>query len=172
MLQIFLLQIILINDLQYCNRTQLPVSASCSCLSHFYVGSIWDDSIFLAARSYTSSPDSPFSLRSSFTQSIHLFFGLPLLLLPYTSIPITLFPTYSSSLLITCPYHRILRSWTFFEIAPTFVLPLIYSLLILSKLVTPHIHRNIFISATSIFFPCAFFTAHTPSNTIALSKMY
>ena len=61
----------------------------------------------------TSSPDSSFSLRSSFTQSAHLFFGLPLLLLPCTSIPITLFPTHSSSLLITCPYHRILRSWTF-----------------------------------------------------------
>ena len=53
---------------------------------------------------------------------------------------------------------RILRSGTFFEISPTFVLPLI-SFLIVSKLVTPHIHRNIFISATSIFFSCAYFTA-------------
>ena len=35
----------------------------------------------------------------------------------YTQGPgITLFPTYSS-LLITCPCHRILRSWTFFEIS-------------------------------------------------------
>ena len=90
-------------------------SSSSSSLSHFYVGSIRDDSLLHAARSYTS-PDSPFSLTSSFTHSAHLFFGLPLLLLPCTSIPITLFPTYSSSLLITCPYHRILRSWTFFEI--------------------------------------------------------
>ena len=37
-----------------------------SSLSHFYVGSIWHDSRLHAARSYTS-PDSPFSLRSSFT---------------------------------------------------------------------------------------------------------
>ena len=101
---------------------------------------MWDDSRLRAARSYTS-PDSPFSLRSSFTQSAHLFFGLPLLL-PCTSIPITLFPTHSS-LLITCPYHRILRSWTFFEISPTFVVPPIFSFLILSNLVTRHIHRNI-----------------------------
>ena len=120
------------------------------------MGSIRDDSRLHAARSYTSSPDSPFSLISSFTQSTHLFFGLPLLLLPCISIPITLFPTYSSSLLITCPYHRILHSWTFFEI----VLPLIFSFLILSLLVTPHIHRNILIYTTSIFFSCAFFTFH------------
>ena len=135
-------------------------SSSYSSLSHFYVGSMWDDSRLHAARSYTFFPDRPFSLRSSFTQSAHLFFGLPLFLLPCTSIPITLFPTYSSSLLITCPYHRILRSWTFFEISPIFVLPLICSFLILSKLVTPQIHSNIFISATSIFISCAFFTAH------------
>ena len=85
-----------------------------------------------------------------------------------TSLPTALFPTYSSSLLITCPYHRILRSWTFFGISPTSVLPLIFSFLILSNLVTPHIHRNIFISATSIFFSCAFFTVHvTAPYTIA-----
>ena len=41
--------------------------ASSSSLSHFYVGSMWDDSRLHAARSYTS-PDSPFSLRSSFTR--------------------------------------------------------------------------------------------------------
>ena len=60
---------------------------SSSSLSHFYVWSIWDDSRLHAARSYASSPDSPYSLRSSFTRSAHLFFGLPLLLLPCTSIP-------------------------------------------------------------------------------------
>ena len=53
---------------------------SSSSLSHIYVGSMWDDSRLHAARSYTSSPDSPFSLRSSFTQSTHLFFiFIPLL---------------------------------------------------------------------------------------------
>ena len=66
----------------------------------------------------------------------------------------------SSPLLITYPYHRIMRFWSFFKISPTFVLPLIFSFLILSNLVTPHIHRNIFIYATAIFL-CAFlFTAH------------
>ena len=49
---------------------------------------------------------------------------------------------------------------TFLEISPTFVVPLILSFLILSSLVTPTIHRNILISATSNFFSCAFFTAH------------
>ena len=53
------------------------------------MGSIWDDSRLHAAQSYTSSPDSPFSLRSSFSQSVHLFFGLPPRLLLCTSIPIT-----------------------------------------------------------------------------------
>ena len=92
-----------------------------SSLYHFHVGSIWDDSRLHAARSYTSSHDSPFSLRSSFTQSsspasLHLYAHHPL---PYVG--------YSSSLLVTCPYHRILRSWTFFAISPTFELPLIFS---------------------------------------------
>ena len=113
-------------------------------LLHLYPTSMWGRYGTIV----TSSSGSAFSLRSSFTQSAHLFFGLPLLLLPCTSIPIALFPTYSSPLLITYPYHRILRSWTFFEVSPTFVLPLILSYIILSNLVTPHIHRN-FIYATS-----------------------
>ncbi|KAK7086884.1 hypothetical protein SK128_003007 [Halocaridina rubra] len=37
---------------------------------------------------------------------------------------------------------------------------LITSFLILSLLVTPHIHLNILISATSSFFSCVFFIAH------------
>ena len=45
------------------------------------------------ARLCVSSPDSPFSLKSSVTLSIHLHFGLPFLLLPSTSTVITLFPT-------------------------------------------------------------------------------
>ena len=52
-----------------------------------------------------------------------------------------------------------LLSCTFLDIAPTFVVPLILSFLILSSLVTPLIHLNILISATSNFFSCAFFTA-------------
>ena len=92
--------------------------------------------------------------------SNHLRFGLPLLLFPGTSIVTTILPTYSSSLLNTCPYHFNLLSCTFLDISPTFVVPLILSFLILSILVTPLIHLNILISATSNFFSCAFFTAH------------
>ena len=56
-------------------------------------------------RSCASSSDNPLSDKSFLMLSIHLRFGLPLLLFPGTSIPNTLFPTYSSSLLETCPYH-------------------------------------------------------------------
>ena len=92
--------------------------------------------------------------KSFLMMSNHLRFGL--LLLPGTSIVITLLPTYSSSLLNTCPYHFNLLCCTFFDISPTFVVPLILSFLILSSLVTP----LILISATSNFFSCAFFTSH------------
>ena len=37
--------------------------------------------------------------------TIHICLGLSFLLLPFTSILITLLPTYSSSLLKICPYH-------------------------------------------------------------------
>ena len=63
-------------------------------------------------------------------------------------------------LLETCPYHFNLLSCTFLDISLTFVVPLILSFLILSSLVTPLIHLNILISATSNFFSCAFLTAH------------
>ena len=86
----------------YNSSSSYSSSSSSSSLSHFYMGSMWDDSHLHAARSYTSSPGSPFSLRS-FSQSALLFFCLPLLLLLCTSIRITLFPTHSSSLLFTCP---------------------------------------------------------------------
>ena len=65
---------------------------------------------------------------------------------------------YSSSLLNTCPYHiNLLLSCTFLDNSPTFAVPQIISLLILSSLVTPHIYLNILISATSTFFSSAFF---------------
>ena len=56
-------------------------SSSPSSYPHFYVGSMYDDIRLHVARSYTSSADSPFSLRSSFTLSNHLLLGLPLFLL-------------------------------------------------------------------------------------------
>ena len=111
----------------------------------------------LLAQSWASSLDNSLFDKSFLMLSNHLRFGLPLLLFPGTSIAITLLPTYSSSLLNICPYHFNLLSCTFFDISPTFVVPLILSFLILSSLVTPLIHLNL-ISATSNFFSCAFFT--------------
>ena len=111
--------------------------------SHFYVGSMCLMRLLHLARSCVSSLDNSFSEKSFLMLSIHFLFGLPLLLFPCTSIAITLLPTYSSSLLSTCPYHFNLLSCTFLDISPTFVVPLILSFLILSSLVTPLIHLNI-----------------------------
>ena len=57
-------------------------SSSPSSYYRFYVGSLCDDIRLHVAQSYTSSADSPFSLRSSFTLSNHLLLGIPLFLLP------------------------------------------------------------------------------------------
>ena len=100
--------------------------------------------------SCVSSSPIPIKCMSSLTQFRHLFLGLPLLLLPWTSISLVLLPTWSSSLLSRCPYHLSLPSCTYFDISTTLVDPLIYSFLILSSLVTPDIHLNILISATPI----------------------
>ena len=98
--------------------------------SHFYVGSMCLMRRLHLARSCMSSLDNSFSDKSFPMVSINLRFGLPLLLFPGTSIPITLLPTYSSSLLNTCPYHFNLLSCTFLDISPTVVVPLIISFLI------------------------------------------
>ena len=111
---------------------------------------MWDASIILC-QYCASSPDNSLSDKSFLMISNHLRFGLPLLLFPGTSIHITLLPTYSYSLLKTCPYHFNLLSCTFLDISPTFVVPLIMSFLILSSLVTPLIHLNIFISLSISF---------------------
>ena len=89
--------------------------------SHFYVGSMCLVRRLHLDRSCASSSDNPLSDKSFLMLSIHLRFGLPLLLFPGTSIPNTLFPTYSSSLLETCPYHFNLLSCTFLDISPTFM---------------------------------------------------
>ena len=111
-------------------------------------------------RSCAFSPDNSLSDKSFLMLSNYLRFGLPPLLFPGTSITITLLTTYSSSLLNTCPYHFNLLYCTFLEMSATFVVPLILSFLILSSLVTPFIHLNILISATSNFSSCAFSIAH------------
>ena len=66
----------------------------------------------------------------------------------------------SSSLLITCPYHFCCISVIFLEACATLVVPRMCSFLILSLRVTPHIHRSILISFTSIRFSHLFIVAH------------
>ena len=125
--------------------------------------------------SYETPPFNPvlrflqwqFSLRQVGIDVIHhLRFSFPILPFPGTSITITLLLTYSSSLLNTCPYHLNLLSCTFTDISPTLVVHLILSFLILSSLVTPLIHLNTLISATSNIFFCAFFTANVSASYI------
>ena len=60
----------------------------------------------------SSSYVTPAVLMSSFTQSIHLLLGLPLLLCPTTNL-MTLFPTYVSSLCSKYPNHLKLHSLSF-----------------------------------------------------------
>ena len=122
----------------------------------FYLGSTFLMSRFPLIRHCVSSPGSSLSDKSFLMLSNHLRFGLPLLLSHGTSITITLLSTHSSSLLNTCPYHFKVLSCTFFDISPTFAIPVILSFLILSSFVTPLIHLNTLISATN----CEFFTAH------------
>ena len=66
--------------------------------------------IFLSSTSVSFTPT---SCISSFTASKNLLFGLPLLLFPGNSISIIFLPTYSWSLLMTCPYHLSLPSLIF-----------------------------------------------------------
>ena len=105
--------------------------------------------------------------KATFTMSIH--FGLPFLLVPSTSILITLFTTDSSPRLMTHTYHFKLLSCSFFVISPTFTVPFILSFLILSSLVTPHIHLKILISATSNFF-CVLFAARVSAPYIIAGR--
>ena len=91
-----------------------------SSYSHFHMRYIYDDIRLHVARSYTSSPDSPFSLISSLTLSNHLLLGsldFPLYMYFHLHCCAPL------ALLITCPYHFNLLSWTFFMISPTFIVP-------------------------------------------------
>ena len=67
---------------------------------------MYDDICIKVVWSNTSSADSPFSLITSlFPSNCLLLLGLPIFLLPYSSIPISLLPILSSSLLTACPYH-------------------------------------------------------------------
>ena len=100
---------------------------------------------------------------SSFTTSKNILFGLPLYLFPRNSISIVFLPTYSWSLLMTCPYHLSIPFLIFIPNCSTLAVPLMCSFLILSSLVTPIANLNIFISATSISSTC-FFVINTVSS--------
>ena len=105
----------------------------------------------------------PTSAISFFTTSKNLLFGLPLLLFPGNSISIIFLPTYSWSLLMTCPYHLSLPSLIFIPNRSTLTVLLVCSFLILSFLVTAIANLNIFISATSISSTCFFVIATVSS---------
>ena len=64
---------------------------------------------------------------------------------------------------MTCPYHLSLPSFIFISNYSTLTVPLMYSFLILSFLVTPITNLNIFISATSISSTCFFVTTTVSS---------
>ena len=64
---------------------------------------------------------------------------------------------------MACPYHLSLPSLIFIPNRSTLTVPLMYSFLILSFLITLIANLNIFISATSIFSTCFFVTATVSS---------
>ena len=117
--------------------------------------------IFLSLMSISFTPT---SFISSFITSKNLLFGLPLLLFPGNSISIIFLPTYSWSLLMTCPYHLNLPSFIFIPNRSTLTVLLMCSFLILSFLVTPIVNLSIFISATSISSTCFFVTVTISSS--------
>ena len=91
----------------------------------------------------------PIALKSRWTQSIHLCFGLLLLLLRSGIISsVCLGPTYSWSRLFTCPNHLSLAIQHLTVMFSTFSLFLVVSFLTCSV----SMWRMIFISVTSSFF--------------------
>ena len=95
----------------------------------------------------------PTSSIFSFTTFRNLLFGLPLFLFPSNSISITLLPTYSLSLLMTCPYHLSLPSLVFIPNRCTLTVPLMYSFPILFFLCHSH-------SKPQRFYLCNFHLFH------------
>ena len=118
--------------------------------------------IFLLHIALSVSPPalSPVLCKSRWHASFHLVFGRPLFLFPGISALVTFLSMCSPSLLITCPYQFNLLSVIFLEACATLVVPRMWSFLILSFRVTPHIDRSILISVTSIRFSCLFVVAH------------
>ena len=109
-------------------------------------------------RFWASSGSMSFSRMSCCNTSLHLRFGLPLDLFPGTFRSCTALPIYSGGLLLTCPYHLNLLSWSFSDMSRTPRLPRMWVFLILSSLVTPHIHLSIFISVVWMARTCLLVT--------------
>ena len=112
-------------------------------------------------RLFPVSPVSFIALSQSYSLHVPLAHTLPPCLLypclpfPGIAFAITVITTtWSSSILMTCPYHFSLLSVIFLDACTTFVVPRMCSFLILSFLVTPHIHLSILISFTSILDSC------------------
>ena len=97
-----------------------------------------------------SSVTSP-TVMSSLTAYIYLVSDLPYYLFPGSSILSILLPIHPSSFVRKCPYHLSLASHAFSRKRPTCDVPLMYSFLISSIIVTPNENRNIFNSDTSIY---------------------
>ena len=98
---------------------------------------------------FVSSTLTPTTCMSFFTASTNLLFGLPLCLLPGSSISSILLPMYPLSLLCTCPNHLNLAFLAFSPSLHVWVVPLMILFLILSILVTPKENLTFFSSATS-----------------------
>ena len=101
-----------------------------------------------------------FLLLSSVITSIQYFFGLPLFLFPSMFLSKAALEGWVLSRLCTCPNHLSRLDLRNSSIGSVFVIFLIYSFLILSSLVLPHIHLSIFISATASLLASAAFMAH------------
>ena len=151
---------------------QLLYSFPTSRPSHLFsliLRSMFLTSCLHTARFGISSPDSHFSV--PFTLSIHLCFGLPFLLFPSTSILIIFVTTYSSSLLMTCPYHfNLLWNPDFLGYFSHFCCPpfIPYSVHLFN---TTHPSQHRHFCHVSNFFCRAFFAANV-SAIFALLNMY
>ena len=112
------------------------------------------DTILLQAiLSWTSSFVVPMAMMSRLTQSIHLCFGLPRLLLTDSTISRVCLPTYSWSRLLTCPNHLNLAFLLLTVMFSTVSLSQIPPFRTWSLSMWPHAHQYIFISVTSSLFP-------------------
>src|SRR5678816_1132180 len=102
----------------------------------------------------SSTAGSPHLINESWNDSLHLFLGLPLSLLPSGIHSHRFLASLSSCILSRCPHHLILATSILLTIGVTPTSLLTLSFLILSFLVFPIIALNIFISVACILLSC------------------